>query len=181
MDTRTLCLAVLSHGPASGYEIKKAFEDGPYGHIQDIGFGSIYPALARLLDEGSATVIEHAQEGRPAKKVYSITPSGRLALLDALEAPGGADKFRSDFLFRLLFAHLMPASAVEGLLAQRRSELHATIERMKAHCEAAAARPGERFVHGFGLAVYEAMVAWMDEHGHEVVAASLLGERAIAE
>ncbi|MCZ6511637.1 MAG: PadR family transcriptional regulator, partial [Alphaproteobacteria bacterium] len=49
MDTKTLCLGVLTHGDASGYEIKKALEDGPFGHIQEIGFGSIYPALAKLL------------------------------------------------------------------------------------------------------------------------------------
>src|SRR3546814_8991519 len=33
MDAKTLCLGVLSRGAASGYEIKKAFEEGPFSHF----------------------------------------------------------------------------------------------------------------------------------------------------
>ena len=47
MDVATLCLAVLAHGPASGYEIKKELEGGAYAHFFRASFGSIYPALAR--------------------------------------------------------------------------------------------------------------------------------------
>ena len=107
MDTKSLCLAVLSYGDRSGYEIKKTFEDGPFSHIQEIGFSSIYPALARLLEDGLVSVTAHAQEGRPDKKVYSLTPKGRMALLDALDAPAEPDRIRSDFTFRMLFAHLL--------------------------------------------------------------------------
>ena len=45
MDTRSICLGVLSMGEATGYEIKKLFEDGPFSHFYDAGYGSIYPAL----------------------------------------------------------------------------------------------------------------------------------------
>ncbi len=108
MDAKTLCLAVLSQGDASGYEIRKAVESGPFGYIQDIGYSSIYPALSRLYDDNLVTVTEYAQEGRPDKKVYKLTPEGRMALLGALQEPTESDRTRSDFLFRMLFADILP-------------------------------------------------------------------------
>ena len=84
MDVRSLCLGILSLGDASGYEIKKAFEDGALSHIHAASFGSIYPALNALVDGGLAVVREVEQEKRPDKRVYSITPAGQTALRLAL-------------------------------------------------------------------------------------------------
>jgi DNA-binding PadR family transcriptional regulator len=80
MDVATLCLAVLAHGPASGYEIKKELEDGAYSHFFRASFGSIYPALARLAQEGFVTGREQEQAKRPDKKVYRLTPGGKREL-----------------------------------------------------------------------------------------------------
>ena len=52
MNVRTLCLGVLSFGEATGYEIKKEIEEGPFSHFIEASFGSIYPALTQLLGEG---------------------------------------------------------------------------------------------------------------------------------
>jgi DNA-binding PadR family transcriptional regulator len=84
MDAKTLCLGVLAKGDASGYEIKKAFEEGPFAHIHPTSFGSIYPALAKLTDEGLVSCTELAQDKRPDKKVYAMTESGRRALVTEL-------------------------------------------------------------------------------------------------
>ena len=56
MDARTLCLSVLQQRDASGYDIKKALEQPPYCYFQDTGFGSIYPALAHLAEQGAVEV-----------------------------------------------------------------------------------------------------------------------------
>ena len=50
MDARTLCLGALELGDASGYEIKKLYEEGDLSHFYAVGFGSIYPALTRLVE-----------------------------------------------------------------------------------------------------------------------------------
>jgi len=55
MDVKTLCLGVLSLGDASGYEIRKMFEEGPFAHFHHASFGSIYPALSPLLDAEQVT------------------------------------------------------------------------------------------------------------------------------
>ena len=58
MDTKSICLAVLCQGDTTGYEIKKAFEEGPFSFFQDVSFGSIYPALTRALDEGLVDLVD---------------------------------------------------------------------------------------------------------------------------
>ncbi len=181
MDTKTLCLGVLTRGDASGYEIKKAFEDGPFGHIQEIGFGSIYPALAQLLKDGLVTVTKYAQEGRPDKKVYSLTAAGRLSLLDALAEPTEADKVRSDFLFRMMFAQLLSPSALEAMIDERMAVLTAAIARLE-QCETDGFDyASEAFINGYALAIYRAMADYIEENRYQLVGASFLPERAVAE
>ena len=57
MDAKTLCLGVLLRGEASGYEIKKAFEEGPFsqflppgrvGHLIDQRIAWYREALERM-------------------------------------------------------------------------------------------------------------------------------------
>lgn len=181
MDTKTLCLGVLTRGDASGYEIKKAFENGPFGHIQEIGFGSIYPALAKLLQDDLVTVTQYAQVGRPDKKVYSLTSAGRLCLLDALDEPTEPDKVRSDFLFHMMFAHLLSPSALEDMIDERMAVLNSSIERLRQHADDSFIHDSEAFVSGYALALYRAMADYIEEHRYQLVGASFLPERAVAE
>lgn len=154
MDTRTLCLGVLNRGDASGYEIKKSFEEGPLAHIHEASFGSIYPALTRLAEERLVEFEAQPQDKRPDKKLYSITASGRAELERALERDPGPDHVRSDFLFILFFAHLLPIVTLRHLVDGRIALYKSILARMDA-CEDLDQRPlGERFVHEFGLVVY---------------------------
>lgn len=181
MDAKSLCLAVLSYGDRSGYEIKKTFEEGPFSHIQEVGFSSIYPALARLLEDGLVTVTAHSQEGRPDKKVYSLTPKGRLALIDSLDAPTESDKVRSDFCFRILFAHLLSPRTVETLIDERLEHLRAEVGRIESCRTESGQDAGQAFISGYGLAIYLAMIEYIEEHRYQVVGASLFGAANVAE
>ncbi len=168
MDTKILCLGVLSRGDATGYEIKKAFEEGPLSHIHEASFGAIYPALTQLDQQGLVACREMAQEKRPDKKVYSITEAGREALFRALMAPPARDKVRSDFLFTLFLGHILPAERLVELIDERIAWYRACLERMAA-CDLTACPPGEAFVHGLGQAVYEAAAAYLREHCDELL------------
>jgi hypothetical protein len=77
MNVRTLCLGILAQQDASGYEIKKAVEEGLFAHFIDASYGSIYPALTQMLGDGHVSVREDNQPGKPPKKVYSITQTGK--------------------------------------------------------------------------------------------------------
>jgi len=168
MDAKTLCLGVLARGDASGYEIKKSFEEGPFAHIQAASFGSIYPALTKLSEDGLLACRAEPQDKRPDKKVYSITPAGRDALAARLMQPPAADRVSSDFLFIMFFAHVLPPPLLADFIDQRIAWYEASIERMQG-CGVETRPPGERFVHGFGLAWYETAARYLREHRDELL------------
>lgn len=169
MDTRTLCLAVLQRGTASGYEIKKQLEEMPYRIFQESGFGAIYPALTRLLEAGHVTVKAQAQRKRPDKKVYAITNNGRQALKETLLNPPAQDRFRSDFLFLVFHSELLSCEQLVMLLDTRIDEMKGTIDQMKA-CDLSGSPPGARFVHGYGLTYYENALTYLCTHREWLIA-----------
>lgn len=185
MDVKTLCLGVLSRGAASGYEIRKQFEEGPFSHFYEAGFSSIYPALKRLSEEGLIVGSAHAQETRPDKKVYRITPAGDEALQEALLQPPALDRLRSDLLFTLTFAHRLPPRHIDRITAERLAWYREQIARMEG-----CARPentlGEDFVRGYGLAVYRAAADYLERHRPGLIEAArqyrrLQPERSVEE
>lgn len=181
MDAKTVCLAVLSQGEASGYEIRKSVEEGPFSHIQDIGFSSIYPALARLREEGLVSVTALTQEGRPDKKIYRLTSDGRLSLLNALKDPTEQDRVRSDFLFRMLFADILPPSILDSMIDARIDEIQSRLARLDARAARGFESIGEEFANGFAATVQRAMADYIEDNRHQLVAAALAPSRAIAE
>lgn len=177
MDIRTLCLGLLTLREASGYEIKKAFESD-LAPFYEASFGSIYPALGRLTQEGLVSCTEQAQEKRPDKKVYRITASGRLAFLDALAEAPGRDRVRSDFLATLLFADLMPARHLAALIDARLVSHRSAAQGLRRELAGDLA-PGRRFVIGHALALYEAAIAYVEENRHLVESEALLSHHAL--
>lgn len=175
MDVKTLCLGVLSRGDATGYEIKKQCEEGPFAYFYAAGFGSIYPALNALKTDNLISVQEVVQESKPAKKVYSITAAGRHALLNALEKPPAPDRLRSDFLFIMFFGQLLPARDIDDLIGARVDMLQRRLADME-DCKQPDMPGGEAFSLGYGLAIYKAAVDYLENHRHELVGAALRNE-----
>lgn len=167
MDAKTLCLGALMHQDASGYEIRKMYEEGPFSCFHAVSFGSIYPALNQMLADGLVTVREMVQEGRPDKKVYAITERGRDAFIRGLNTEPAPDRFRSDMLYILAFGHLLApdyrTALLDGYVAGYRQMID-DINAAAADC--GDVPPGRRFVRDFGLAIYEAVVRYIAENRH---------------
>jgi PadR family transcriptional regulator, regulatory protein AphA len=164
LNVRTLCLGYLSLGDATGYDMKKDFEEGLFCHFMEASYGSIYPALSQLATEGLVTVREEEQSGKPDKKVYSISPSGVLALSKALSVLPQRDKYKSEFLFIMLLQTHISAdhriSSMQKQLSDVRSDLH-SLNECKANC---GDDPAGQFVMGYGHAVLTAAVTYLEEH-----------------
>lgn len=171
MDIRTLCLGLLTQCDASGYEIKKMFE-GPLRHFFDASYGSIYPALNRLTAEGLVQCTAQAQDKRPDKKVYAITPAGRMAFLDELQHRPGRDRYRSEFIATMMFADLLQPRHLAELIDQRIAEYQAMLDELREGC--AAAQGGTAFIAGLGHAMYGAGLKYLEENRHLVEGAALL-------
>ena len=178
MDVRTICLGILTRGDATGYEIKKLFDDDGYQHFVEASFGSIYPALNRLTEEGLVLVREEAQTKRPDRKVYSITQKGRNTFVASLLKPLTEDRHRSPFVFAMLFADLLPIERVTAMLDTYENQIETKFAQLNE--PKPAQTTGERFVSGFGRAVYVAMLAFLRTHRHEIETGAQKGATAVA-
>ena len=167
MDVRTICLGILTRGDATGYEIKKFFEEDGLQHFVEASFGSIYPALGRLMEEGLVSVREEAQEKRPDRKVYSITQAGHSAFLSALMKPLPEDRHRSPFVFAMLFSDLLPGSRIQALIDSHIAQSEQKLARLK-HKAGEPLRAGERFAIDLGLTMYESMLDFLRERRTDI-------------
>ena len=166
MDVRTICLGILTRGDATGYEIKKIVEDDGYRHFAEASYGSIYPALNRLTEEGLVSVHAQAQEKRPDRKIYTITQAGRQALVDLLTGPLPEDRHRSSFVFAMLFADLLPKERVSQMLATYIAHTEENLAKLQ-QVEANPRREGEQFANGLGQAAYAAILDYLRVHRAE--------------
>ncbi len=161
MDTKTLCLAVLSMGDASGYEIRKRVEE-VFARFMDVAPSGIYAALKLLDQEGLVSAKVVPQEGRPNKTVYALLAPGREALAASLRASEGRHKIRSELVTLLMFANLLPPEKLRDVLASRMAELEQTKAEMEA--SAGASRPGHRFLVRMGITLVSAELAFLREN-----------------
>ena len=181
MDVKTVCLGMLSDGEASGYDLKKEFESS-FGHFFAAGYGSIYPALSSLADDGLVDCEQVPQEGKPDRKVYSITDKGREHLLVALDNPAPSHKIRSEFLATMCFAHLMTPKQVDTVVESRIAETRHYLELFN-ELEKTCVQDwyqGEKFVLGFGKAVANAILEYIDNNRHMLHEPDSVAERRSA-
>ena len=162
MNIRTLCLGVLSFQEASGYEIKKEIEEGLFSHFIEASFGSIYPALTQLNAEGLVTLRAEEQTSRPDKKVYAITEAGRATLAKSIAVIPSRDKYKSEFLFEMLFQDLLPNEFLRLAIEKQLTDLNEDLKRI-AECRCAEEQSaGSVFVAGYGEAVLSAGVKYLE-------------------
>lgn len=165
MDVKTVCLGMLTNGESSGYDMKKCFESS-FGHFFAAGYGSIYPALASMAEDGLVEFREEPQDGKPDRKVYSITDAGRQVLMTALANPRPKHKVRSEFLAVLCFANLMTDEQINLLFDNKVAELGSFITMLNEYTgnEDCQIPDGVRFVAGFGQAVAAAAQQYIEEN-----------------
>jgi PadR family transcriptional regulator, regulatory protein AphA len=169
MNVRTICLAILYDGDATGYEIRKLSVEGEYSYFIDASYGAIYPALARLEQEKLVVSRVEPQDGKPARKVYSITSEGRSTFIQSLFEKLGEDEFRSEFLLFLRFASELPQSLVEQRMNERLAALDdilADFDRLKREHN----HPGDTWVIEYGRTCMQAARNYIVAHGAELVA-----------
>jgi DNA-binding PadR family transcriptional regulator len=87
---------------ASGYEIKKKLEK-IFSHFYNASYGTIYPTLRKMENDGLITKQNVVQEGKPNKNIYTITEKGRQSFYQYLESDIQEVEIKSDFMIRLYF------------------------------------------------------------------------------
>jgi PadR family transcriptional regulator, regulatory protein AphA len=162
VNVRTLCLGYLSLKEATGYDMKKDFEEGLFCHFMEASYGSIYPALGQLAAEGLVTVREEEQSGRPDRKVYAITAEGTKHLAKSLTVQPAQDKFKSEFLFIMLLQHhITPQQRLAAMQTQLQFLLHDLANIAECRAEMGSI-PASDFVMGYGEAILTASAKYLE-------------------
>ncbi|HEU0115504.1 MAG TPA: helix-turn-helix transcriptional regulator [Thermomicrobiales bacterium] len=129
---RNALLALLAKEPAHGYELKQALEETFGDAWPPTNIGQIYTTLGRLERDGLVQSVHVAQEHRPDKRVYAVTPEGRRELDDWIATPTPGPRLRDEFFLKLILAQtagLNSASDPRLLIErQRRAFLHSLRE-----------------------------------------------------
>ena len=156
---------MLTDGPASGYDMKKCFESS-FGHFFPAGYGSIYPALATLARNGMVEFEDVPQEGRPDRKVYSITDAGRQELQKGLSNPEPTHKVRSEFLATIWFAHLMEDEQIDTIVDNKLTEIEGFLKLIDEFpdCDCDEVPKGAQFVAGFGRHMAASFKAYIESN-----------------
>jgi DNA-binding PadR family transcriptional regulator len=109
-------LGILSFGECSGYDIKRKIEHG-IGYFYKVSNGQIYPVLKKLVLHNNATCVTEKNDGKPDRKVYSITDQGLAVLKEWLQADTG-----SELLIKLFFGSNLPIAQNLHLISDIRKK-----------------------------------------------------------
>lgn len=163
VSIRQLILGLLTKQPMSGYDIKRLFKSLSW-LIDSPSFGSLYPALHALLEDGLATVEVVPRHDKPPRKIYSITQTGKHTLQKWMDQPAQVDLHLKAFVMRLILASNLSHDDLIAHLQQRRVQVAAhqlDLERVGQAADGGGDL-GERLALDYGLAVANAELAWLD-------------------
>lgn len=127
MDLRHAILGLLSLRPMSGYDLGRAFADS-VAHFWHADQSQIYRTLDRLHEAGAIETTVIAQDGKPDRKVHSLTGTGHAELSEWLASPIDRERPKEPFLARLFFAAPLGRDAVDRLLAEREQQVEETAQ-----------------------------------------------------
>lgn len=115
-------LAFLANQPCSGYDLGKQF-DGSVGYFWSASYQQIYRELAKLEAQEWVSAELVSQEGRPDKKLYSVTELGQQHLAAWISEPAEPSPIKEALLVKLFAGHLVERPVIMAELAHHR-KLH---------------------------------------------------------
>jgi DNA-binding PadR family transcriptional regulator len=111
-------MGILLRQPRTGYDVVKDLKS-----FRPAKSSQIYPILANLEKAGHARVELAPQTGRPDKKIYELTDSGKALLLNWLDTEPEPPVTRDDFLSMLFSVWAKGPAAAVRLLTKRKDYL----------------------------------------------------------
>ena len=156
-------LGLIALKPRTGYDIKRLV-DRTIRHFWAASYGQIYPELRHLEAEGLVQG-EDAPNGGRQRRVYTLTPAGREALVEWLLGPKVTIELRDESLLRLFFADALPQEQALMLLEGRKIGHEQYLETLRA----IDARPGQDtpfvdLVLRWGIEFNEWGAEWCETH-----------------
>lgn len=171
MAIEIFVLSALRSGPLHGYALRKRVQRPS---LREVSNNSLYPMLRRFEEAGAIThVVEASPDGRPARKVYTLTAEGERvlhALVSELPTTLAADD--EEFLVRVSFFGELTLDERRGVLAARRAVLDPAARQVRELLDASSHGP-ERVWRDRAqqqlLARLEQELVWLEALAAEVV------------
>jgi PadR family transcriptional regulator AphA len=163
ISIRHLILGLLTRQPMSGYDVKRFLKSLSW-LVDSPSFGSIYPTLRALQEDGLVTMEEVLRQGKQPRKIYTITEAGRQALREWADWPTSPDASLKTFLMRLVLAGSFSHTGLIVHLQKRRSQIAANYATLRQIMETLdeMADSGQRLAFDYGLALATVELAWLD-------------------
>ncbi|SDH33863.1 transcriptional regulator, PadR family [Vibrio xiamenensis] len=117
MSLPHVILTVLSTRDATGYDITKEFSS-TIGYFWKASHQQVYRELNKMAQHELVTCVLEPQEGKPDRKVYSITDAGRKALGEWFEQPTAHPTVRDEFSAKLMACAVQPSELFRVQLAE---------------------------------------------------------------
>jgi DNA-binding PadR family transcriptional regulator len=127
-------LVSLISEPKSGYDLAKQF-DGTVGFFWQATHQQIYRELTKLEQKSLIVAEAIAQDGRPDKKIFSVSDMGLAHLKTWLLQSSDVAILKDEFLLKIYAGYLIPEDAIakkikhHRLLHQEQLEIYQAIER----------------------------------------------------
>jgi DNA-binding PadR family transcriptional regulator len=138
-----IILGLLGAHPMSGYDIKRAF-DRSLATYWNAGNSQIYTTLKTLAARRLVSSEIILQEGRPNRRVYSLTAAGRAALDAWLAEPVPSRFTKDEFLTRLFFCGQTSDTTALRHLEEHEAALHTQLADMERALRDYGGRPTRR-------------------------------------
>ena len=130
MELKHAILGLLSIQPMSGYDLNRAFSN-TVAHFWYADQSQIYRTLDKLTADKAITTKVIHQEGKPDRKVHSLTTTGLAELEDWLTSPLEQERFKEPFMARLFFAANLTYTEVVQLLTEREKQVEHKLRSLK--------------------------------------------------
>lgn len=117
MSLPHVILTVLSTKDATGYDITKEFSSS-IGYFWKASHQQVYRELNKMAQDNQVTCVLEPQEGKPDRKVYSITAQGRQALSSWFDQPTAHPTVRDEFCAKLMACSVQPSEPYRNQLVE---------------------------------------------------------------
>ena len=169
MRVKTLCLGALCLGDATGYDIKKLFENA-FNHFHGASFGSIYPSLKQLEEEGLVGHRVEAGEKHPDRKLFHVTDNGRSSFVAQLAQTPASEQLRSEFMVLLFFTHLLSTDVLRQRLDEMESHYSEELNYLESLSGCERHTSGIDFTIGMGKEVLRSKLAFLQSQRERLLA-----------
>jgi PadR family transcriptional regulator AphA len=180
-------LALSESGTGHGYDLARQFSpEAPLGNVVRLEPGMVYHHLKKLERLGWVTVVPETGPGRPARRLFALSSTGRSELRRWLSEPVARTReIRLDFLVKLYLALLLDPALAVRLVDEQRHLCARLVESLSNRLRMAQVEDDRSantanfgdMVLDMRLAQTRAALAWLDRVGR---AAAIAVERANA-